>query len=417
MATGSVGRGLFRDRSFLALWAGTLAVRLGNQIGTIALTWLVLEATGSGARIGLTLALYAAGDMAASPFVGVLLDRFPRKFLLNLANVLLLAIFTLLALLSFDHRLPFVTLLALVVVAGALTPLSYLGRMILLPNLVGPEVWPLANTAMQFNMNLVTLLGPALGGILVATIGTADTLLLTAASYGLYALTLLVLPSRAFRSHAAEPDTAFRSDLTVGWRFLRQVPILAVLTGMTLLFSLTYGPLEPALPILVHTVYHGGAQTLGFLWSGFAVGALVGTVLWGRFSPDWSLRPLVSGIIVAWGIFSGLVGLLPGVPLAMASLALGGLTYAPYNILYTTWRQRLVPDPLRGKVFGTINGITGIGLPLGQALGGFLIAAVGARHTVLVGGLACIALGALAYAGRSLWEEGPAPGTAPDFPA
>lgn len=411
----SPGPNLFRDRSFLALWAGTLAVRLGSQVGTIALTWLVLEATGSGARIGMTLALYAAGDMAASPFVGVLLDRLPRKFLLNLANVLLLAIFSVLALLSLDHRLPFGALLALVVLAGALTPLSYLGRMILLPNLVGPDVWPLANTAMQFNLNLVTLLGPALGGVLVATVGTANTLFFTAGSFGLYALTLLVLPARAFHSADVEPDTAFRSDLTVGWRFLRRVPILAVLTGVTLLFSLTYGPLEPALPVLVHTVYHGGAQTLGFLWSGFAVGALLGTVLWGRLQPAWSLRPLVSGIIVGWGIFSGLVGVLHGVPLAIGSLALGGFTYAPYNILYTTWRQRLVPDALRGKVFGTINGITGIGLPVGQALGGLLIAAVGARHTVLIGGLACVALGAVAYASRSLWQEGSVPRTASDI--
>ena len=266
-------------------------------------------------------------------------------------------------------------------------------------------------------MNLVTLLGPALGGVLVATVGTADTLLLTAGSYGIYALTLLALPARAFPSHAVEPDTAFRSDLTVGWRFLRGVPILAVLTGMTLLFSLTYGPLEQALPVLVHTVYHGGASTLGFLWSGFAVGALTGTVLWGQLSPAWPLRPLVSSIIIAWGIFSGLVGLFQGVPLAIGSLALGGLTYAPYNILYTTWRQRLVPDALRGKVFGTINGITGIGLPLGQALGGLLIAAVGAQHTVIIGGLACIALGVFAFVWRSLWEEGPLASKVPNMSA
>ena len=406
-------------RAFWALWFGTLAARLGNQIAVIALTWLVLRTTGSGARIGITLSLYAVGDMAASPFVGILLDRLPRRALLMVGALLLAGIFVALAATFSSHHLPFGGLLASVVVAGALLPLTYLGRMIILPNLVGAAQWESANTAMQFNMNLVTLLGPALGGVLVTVVGISGTVCITALGYLLYAGCLLVIPRFAFRTEAPAGSLSLRSDLTVGWRFLREVPLLAVLTAVTLLFSLTYGPLEPALPVLVRTVFHGGPETLGFFWSAFAVGALIGTAVWGWLRPAWSIRFVVAGIIVAWGIFSGALGLLGHAWLAMVSLALGGLTYAPYNILYATWRQRLVPDALRGKVFGAVNSLTGIGLPIGQALGGMLIALVGASHTVLLGGMACVALGVVVYTARPLWAASTLPlpeGTASTLP-
>ncbi len=398
-------REVWRNRHFRRLWLGTLAVRLGVQVGIIALTWLVLKTTGSGTKIGLVLALYAAGDMLASPWVGVLLDRVPRKLMLNLDNVLQAGIFVALAVLYVAHQLPLGLLIALAVVSGGLSPLAYLGRMIVLPNVVEAGEWESANTLMQINMNVVTLLGPALGGVLVAALGVPWTLMLTSGAYLVYFVALWGIPRDRFRAESQDHVAGtFLRDMVSGWTFLRRVPLLLVLVVVTLLFSLTYGPLEPALPVLVHSVFHGGPRVLGALWSSFAVGALVGTLAWGRLRPSWPLRIVVSTIIMSWGLFSGAIGLTRHAWVAAVLLALGGLTYAPYNILFSLWRQRLVPDSLRGRVFGAINGITGLGLPLGQALGGFLIGAMGSRATVTVGGIACIVVGVGAMARASLWR-------------
>ncbi len=394
---------LWANRPFRILWMGTLAMRLGMQIGVIDLTWLVLKSTGSGEKIGLALALYAVGDIVASPFVGVLLDRWSRKILLSMDVLAQGLLFMVLGILFAVHQLPYVLLLGLVFLGGILSPLAYLGRMIILPNVVSEEAWETANTAMQLNMNLVTLLGPALGGVLVALIGVSVTVMVTALASFFYCGTLLSLPHGLYQSNQARKPEPFKEEMVAGWRFLRTVPLLLTLVVVTLCFSLTYGPLEPALPILVHSIFHAGPQMLGLLWSGFAMGAVAGTFLWGYYRPNWSLRPVVAGIIILWGLFSGMVGVTANPWLAIVFLALGGFTYAPYNILYSVWRQRLVPDALRGKVFGAINSVTGIGLPLGQALGGFLIGAVGAPDTVKIGGVACVILGILVYAKRSLW--------------
>lgn len=395
---------LWANRPFRILWIGTLAMRLGMQIGVIDLTWLVLRTTGSGTKIGIALALYAVGDIVASPFVGVLLDRWPRKLLLTTDVLAQGLLFLVLGILFAWHHLPFVLLLGLVLLAGALSPLAYLGRMIILPNVVSQDSWETANTAMQLNMNVVTLLGPALGGLLVALIGVSLTISITAVTSFFYVLMLIRISNRLYQSGEAPRPQAFREEMVVGWRFLRTVPLLLTLVVVTLCFSLTYGPLEPALPVLVQHVFHAGPQMLGLLWSGFALGALIGTFLWGYFRPQWSLRPVAAGIIALWGLCSGMVGATRSPWVALIFLAIGGFTYAPYNILYSVWRQRLVPDALRGKVFGAINGVTGVGLPMGQALGGFMIGAWGALTTVKIGGIACILLGLMVYARKSLWQ-------------
>lgn len=399
---------VWHNRDFRWLWLGTMFIRLGSQVAVIAVTWLVLKTTGSGAKLGLVLALYAAGDMGASPFIGILLDRLPRKVLLQADNLFLGAIWALLALLSRLHVLSLPLLIILVTLSGALTPIAYLGRMMVLPNIVSGDLWEPANTWMQLNMNLVILLGPALGGVLTGLLGSVATLGLAALGYGIYFLCLALIPRQRFFGHQSTGhSSSWWRDLSSGWRFLSQTPLLLMLVVMTMLFSLTYGPLEPALPVLVRTIFHAGPRVLGELWSSFAVGTIAGTILWGRVRPGWSLRRVIPAIIILWGVFSGLLGVVHTPLMAAAVLALGGFSYAPYNILYAVWRQRLVPDTLRGRVFGAINGLTGAGLPLGQALGGFLIAAIGAQVTVVVGGALCVVLGAAAYLRPVWWSEQP----------
>lgn len=399
---------VWKNRHFRWLWLGTLAIRLGSQVGVITITWLVLKTTGSGTKIGLVLALYAAGDMVASPWVGALLDRLPRKLVLNADNVFQASIFAALTILYVSHHLPLPLLSALVILSGALTPLAYLGRMIVLPNIVAGEEWEAANALLQVNMNLVTMLGPALGGILVAAIGVGYTLMVTGAAYLVYFLTLWAIPQERFQSgHDQRSEASLLRDIVSGWRFLSRTPLLLAMVVVTLLFSFTYGPLEPALPILVHRVFHAGPQVLGLLWSSFAAGSLIGTLLWGRLRPAWALRSVVAAIIVLWGGFSGGLGLVHQAWAAGILLALGGFTYAPYNIVFSLWRQRLVPDVLRGRVFGAINGLVGLGLPLGQALGGLLIGALGASGTVEAGGAACIVLGVGAYVRPQWWSASP----------
>lgn len=210
----------------------------------------------------------------------------------------------------------------------------------------------------KLRSGMVTLLKPAVGGILVASVGSPVTLLITAMLYAGYIASLLAIPAVCYRAPAMDDREDPLQAHESAWHFLRKSPILMVIGLVTLFFNLTYGPLEPALPVLVVHIYHAGAQMLGFLWSSFAVGLMIGTALWMRWQPGWGIRVVT----------------------------IGGVTYAPYNIVATTWQQRLIPDQLRGRVFGLLQSVTSSGLPLGQMAGGLAIAAIGAGHTIASAG-------------------------------
>jgi len=349
-------------------------VQLGLEFSTIALIWFVFQTTGSPTRIGIILALFPLARMVTSPFIGFLIDRLPRRSLMVVDNLVQAALYLLIPLFHNLHLLSFPVLIVIVLLAGALSPLSMIGRGVILPNIVPSEDLEVANGFSQIRMSFVSLFGPALGGVLVGFVGAPRTLIITAVCYALYVVSLLFIPSSGYRAFQGRDEASIAPDSQLnGWQYLYKVPLLLLLVIVTLFFNLTYGPLEPALPVLVARVFHAGASTLGLIWSSFAVGALLGTFLWSRLRPNWTLRIVISGIIFCWGVFSGGIGLSHHPWQAMTMMFFGGVTFAPYNILAATMQQKLIPDRHRGKVYGVMQSITSVGLPIGQLAGGFMV--------------------------------------------
>ncbi len=400
-------RRLLRNRFFVIYWGGSTFVLLALQFVSIALAWFVLKTTGSSVRVALILAVIPIARMATSPFIGRWMDRYPRRRLMVVDNVSQAVLYGSIPAMIWVHVLTFPILVGVVTVAAALSPLSMIGRGVLLPNLVDGDDLEAANGLSQLRSGLVTLLGPAVGGVLVASVGAPLTLLVTAVCYAAYGLSLMAIPAVRYRA----PDTPDTPDAAESrpsaWRFLRNSPVLLIIGLVTLFFNLTYGPLEPALPVMVDRVYHAGAGTLGLIWSSFAVGSLVGTLLWSRFRPSWGLRWFLAGVILGWGLFSGLAGLTTHPWQAMVTLFCGGLVYSPYNIVAATWQQRLIPDPLRGSVFGLFQSVTSSGLPIGQLIGGLLVSAVGAGATMTIGGAATVLVGLIVVSLRAPWRRVP----------
>lgn len=397
--------GLLRNRSFVIYWTGSTIVQLGLQFSTIALIWFVLQTTGSATRIGIILALFPLSRMVTSPFIGFMIDRLPRRELMVFDNLIQAVLYLLIPVFQGLHLLSFPVLMVIVLLAGALSPLSMIGRGVILPNIVPSEDLEVANGFSQIRMSFVSLFGPALGGVLVGFFGAPVTLIITVVCYALYVVSLLFIPASRFMATYGQDDesTTLVPQLN-GWQYLYRIPLLLLLVIVTLFFNLTYGPLEPALPVLVSRVFHAGASTLGLIWSSFAVGALFGTFLWSRFRPNWTLRVVISGIIFCWGVFSGGIGLAAHPWQAMVMMFFGGVTFAPYNILAATWEQWLISDQHRGKVYGVIQSITSVGLPIGQLAGGFMVKGIGASATILVGGIATVLLGIVVISLRGLWR-------------
>ena len=165
--------------------------------------------------------------------------------------------------------------------------------------------------------------------------------------------------------------------------------------GLTLVYFLAYGPLEPALPVYSRDVLEAGAGGYGLLWSAFGAGALAGLAtvpLACRLRAGFAL----AGNALAWGAALLPLLVVTGTAPAMLALALGGLIWAPYVTLESSLLQRLVPAHLLGRVFGVRRAVSAAAVPLGAAGGGLLLDHVPSTAVIGVSAVTCMLAGAAA---------------------
>jgi MFS family permease len=389
---------LYRNPAFGRLWLGRTVSLFGDAIALIALPWFVLQATGSGtATAGILLSLQLPA-IVTSLAIGAWVDRSQPRAIITLDNVLRTLLFGLIPLLYGLGRLPLGLLFGLTVLAGLLEPATLLGTRSLLPDLVADEDLEAANMLWSFSVNLALVVGPAVGGVLVASFGAPSALLIDAASFALMALAAFTLPA-VRRSPPAEPPSISER---LGLHQLWNMKVVRLTTLLSLAFFFSYGPLEAALPLFSQTRLQTDARGYGLLWSALAVGALIGTVSSGLISQRMRLGLALPLIAVLWG--ASLLPLLITRQLWLAGglLFVGGLMWGPYTPMETTLLQRTIPKAQLGRVFGARSTLLTGGSPFGLAAGGLLLAFVPSTGLIALSALACIAVGLAGLASPTL---------------
>jgi MFS family permease len=279
----------------------------------------------------------------------------------------------------------------LALLAGALSPATGAGVRVILPHMVAEDALERANALFSTSLQFASLLGPALAGVMVTQVGGSWALLVDAVSFLLMGLLVFSLPpiSRHMLNEAPLAKTKWSGGFDLLWRRKE----IRLLTGLSLLFFFSYGPLEAALPLYSDRILHAGAQGYGLLWTGFGVGALAGALLTGfvatRARPGLT-QPLIA---ILWGGFLCPLMLVHSLPLALLCLALGACSWAPYIPIEATLLQRLVPSAMRGQVFGARLAIVSAAAPLGTLVGGLLLQYLSPALVIGLSGVACILAG------------------------
>ena len=371
------------------LAAGLLLSRTGDQLTTIALLWLVLDLTGSGAAVGLVLLCAGLPTVVTGPLLGRMLDRWSPRRVMVADNLLRALLVGAIPALHWLGRLDLPLLYGLCMAAGALIPATDVGVRVVLPRLVDSDQLEHANGLLSIGDQVSALVGPACGGLLVGLVGAPPVLLLDAASFLAMAALLWPLPD--------PPATAVPRPVvgSSGIRAALAEPAVRVVLAVTLVYFLAYGPLEPALPVYSRDVLGAGAGGYGLLWSAFGAGALAGLAtvpLVGRLRPGLAL----AGNALAWGTALLPLLVVTGIAPAMLALAVGGLIWAPYVTLESSLLQRLVPAHLLGRVFGVRRAVSAAAVPLGAAGGGLLLDHVPSTAVIGASAVTCMLAGAAA---------------------
>lgn len=386
---------LLRQRNFSLLAASDGISVLGDQIGWIALLWFVMVTTGHSLDMGWLALSYGLPTVLFAPVAGNLMDRYARKPLSIAAYLLLGLVFTAIPTLYWSHALSFPVLLVLTVAAGALVPFTNVGWMVMLSSTVAERDLSLANSLSETIYHIASMLGPPLGGVLIATINAPAAMAVDGVSFLLAALCIGLVrddsdPARSATSERTHTRLSFWRDVWTGIHYLYTNRTLWWLTLGAALFNVAYGQLEVSLPLFVHHQLATTAVVLGSLWTVYFVGAVLGSAASGLLAPHGRQGLLMAGMLLGWGL-----SLLPmlwfhTVWAAYVSMALAGCLFAGYPPISRTAVQQLVPTHLQGRIFGLRGSIITLGIPVGSYLSGALAQVL--RPSALIGytGLAMI---------------------------
>ncbi len=400
-----------RHRAFRRFWLGMMISRAGDAFTAVALSWVVLSISGP-VQLGIVLACFGLPRVVSGPIAGRVLDqRNPRLLLAadNAARGILIAIVPVLLWL---HHLVVAELYAIAVASALCSALTKVAEGSLVPRMVDDEHLEGANTLLTANWEVAGIAGPAISGIIIATLGAGYALVLDAASFAVMSALCLRLPAfRPVRTVEPSPPQARRR---AGLGILFRYPAAAVLTVCSVGLLGLDGMATVLYPVYCRTFLHVSAVGYGALVSASCVGALLGIIvapaLFGRLPLGWR----IGGAICVSAPLFWLLRLAPDLPVAAVLLGLATFCSAPYFAFDRTLMQRLVPEDVLGRLAGARMTVSSLGFPLGSAIGGGLIGAAGVPAVILVIAAAFLALGALP---PLAWTLSSYPGARPAAPA
>ena len=378
-----------RHRDFRLLWIGQMISVTGSQMQLVAINWHVYLLTKS------PLALGGVGLVRVVPIIlcslvgGVVADAVDRKRLMIATQAVMLLIAASLAVLTAFGLSSVWPIYLLTAIASAALAFDSPARQALLPGLVPPEDFQNAVSLGIVVFNSAMIVGPALAGLLLSVRGPALIYGINAVSF-VGVLTALMLMSKRRRAETEQeaPQISF-SALRDGLRFVWRTPI--IVQSMTLDFVATFfASATVLLPIFAAEILNVGPGGLGLLHASPGIGSVIAGLIMVRLGIMRRQGKVVLASVAVYGAATVAFGLSRWFWLSLLMLALTGAADTVSTVLRQTIRQLATPDRLRGRMT-SVNMIFFMGGPqLGELEAGALAALIGARLSVLTGGLGCL---------------------------
>ncbi len=403
---------VIRSPRYFPLWLGQIVSNLGDTLNYVALVVLVFRLSHSGLAVSALVLTEIVPTLLLGPLAGVVIDRLDRRRLLIVVDGVRALLVLLLAL---THALWAVYALAALLAVGS--TLFNPALQAVIPALLTDEERLAANSVAWSSGRLVQIVGASVAGGLIAWAGTTPAFLVNAASFAFSAVLLarLSLPARQGPSRAGGWAGWLR-DVGEGLAYARRDPFVARLVPVQALTSLATGATSALLVVLATTHLHLAAQGFGWLLAAIGVGALLGPFLSNRLTGGryLDMRLLFVPYIIR-GVGDIALGLVGGLPWALAILFVYGLNTSTGVVASNSILQTVIPDRVRGRVF-TLLDVTWAAMRLTSlGLGGLLADRLGISAVYLIGGALLTLAGAL---GLGLLGHLPlVHGDAPDEPA
>lgn len=353
---------------------------------TVAQGWLVLKLTESAFQVGLVTALGTLPVLLFTLYGGVIADRVnKRRFVLALQACMLLQALAL-AFLTSTGRVTVVWVMALAGLLGTLGAFEIPARQAFLSEMVGRDDLMNAIALNSSVFNVTRVIGPAVAGALIATVGIAACFFLNAVSY---VAVLVMLGSMRHPYAGAKVPSGGTAGFGEGLRYIlgrAQPRALAILTTTFSIFGFSFATM---LPVYADRVLRAGAGGYGALMSGVGIGAAGSALFLAGFGHRLDRDRAVYATGALFGLSLIAAGLASQFALAFTLLTLAGCTWAMNAILTNTLLQTTSPDYLRGRVMGFYSFMVVGMAPFGSLQAGWMAEHWGVGFAIAVGGLVC----------------------------
>jgi MFS family permease len=376
------------SRDFRLLTLGSLVTNLGTQATLVALPYQVYVQTRSPLLTGLLGAVELVPIVTMSLYGGALADRVDRRRLLLFDQIALVVVSGGLAAGALAGHPPLALLYVLAGTLAGFSAIQNVARSSIVPNVVGPERLRGA-LALTFGLYQLTMvIGPSIGGALIAIFGLGTAYLVDAVScLGMVVAVLAMSAQPPHSEHATGESIA--ASIRDGLRFVRSEKALLGSFGIDLA-AMTFGMPRTLFPVLSLTVYHTGAAGTGALFASVSAGATVAALSTGWLTRTRRLGVVVIWAVMCWGAAIALAGLVSTLWAAMALLALAGAADSISAVCRSTINQTVTPDAMRGRMSAAFSLVVTSGPRLGDIESGTIASLSTPRFSVLSGGLGCI---------------------------
>jgi MFS family permease len=399
-----VGRTTFAALSvpnYRRYYTGQAISLIGTWMQMTAQAWLVLTLTHSSTALGVVIALQTLPVLLLTPYGGVVADRGDKRRIMVALQSAMGVQALILGLLTVTGNVKVWEIGLLALILGVNNAFENPARQSFMLEMVGADHLRNAVSLNSVLVNIARTVGPAVAGILIATVGTGICFLVNAASFVAVVGSLATMDRGALEP--SEPAPRARGQLREGLAYVRRTPDLAVpLLMMAAVGCLTY-EFQVSLPVMASRGLHAGATGFGFMTAAMGIGAVVGGLgLAARGRTG--LFPLV---IAAWifGAAVGLAALAPSLGLELAALGLAGAASISFMATGNSTLQLTAAPSMRGRVmslwFVAFQGST----PIGGPIVGWVMGTLGARAGLGLGAVTCLLV---ALAGLMAWRRRPA---------
>lgn len=359
---------------------------VGTWMQTVAQSWLVLELTGSGTQVGVTVALQTLPILLLGPYGGVVADRMDKRKLMIWLQAMMGVLALTLGLLTITDVVELWQVYLLAFLLGMNNCFENPARQAFVLEMVGPADLRNAVSLNSVLVNAARAVGPAVAGIVIAAGGIGVCFLINAVSFVAVVTSLVGMNVHTLQQ--PEPAPRRRGQLREGLRYVRRTPALAVpLLMMGLIGCFAY-EFQVVLPVVARETFHQGSEAYGFMTAAMGVGAVIGG-LYVAARGRTGIRSLIRSSVV-FGVVILLAALAPTLALEIVALALVGAASVALLAKGNSTLQLEAEPGMRGRVMA-LWAVAFLGsTPIGGPVAGAIAETFGGRAGLVLGAAACL---------------------------